>query len=144
MTLRLIREPSVKDVTLGSLYVNGVWFSWCLEDAIREVPGQPVSAWKVPGQTAIPAGRYRVVINRSQRFNRMLPQLLDVPGFSGVRIHPGNTIEDTEGCLLLGYDRFAGAVGRSRAACEALLAKLMDEPSECWISIENPAAEQAA
>jgi hypothetical protein len=59
---------------------------WTCEDEVREVPGQPVATWKVPGKTAIPAGIYEVDITMSQRFGRDLPVLLAVPGFTGVRI----------------------------------------------------------
>jgi len=71
---------------------------YVLEDQVREGP-------KVYGRTAIPAGSYRIQITRSPRFARDLPLLLDVPGFSGIRIHTGNSHEDTEGCLLPGLDR---------------------------------------
>ena len=91
---------------------------WCfvLEDVVR--------AAKVPGRTAIPAGRYQVGITFSPRFKRRMPLLLDVPGFSGVRIHPGNTAADTEGCLLVGAERGENCVRRSREAYAALLAQL--------------------
>lgn len=75
---------------------------YSLEDVVREVEGQPVSAWKVPGKTAIPSGRYRLAWTMSSRFKREMFLLLDVPGFAGVRIHAGNTDKDTEGCILLG------------------------------------------
>ena len=144
MNLRVIREPSINGATLGSLYVNGVWQCWTLEDAIREIPGQPVASWKVKGQTAIPAGRYALVITPSQRFQRPLPLLMDVPGFTGIRIHPGNTVADTEGCLLVGQDRQTGRVLRSRVAFAALFAVLADATEAIWIGLENPAVEQQA
>lgn len=144
MHLRVIREPSIGGATLGSLYVNGVWQCWTLEDAIREIPGQPVESWKVKGETAISAGRYRLTITPSQRFQRPLPLLLDVPGFTGVRIHPGNTVADTEGCLLVGQDRQDGRVLRSRIAFEALFTKLSAARDDIWINVEPPAIEQAA
>lgn len=142
MNLRVIREPSRDGATLGSLYVNNVWQCWTLEDVIREQPGVQVAAWKVAHQTAIPAGRYRVVLTLSQRFGRVLPLLWGVPGFDGVRMHSGNTAADTEGCLLLGQDRQGATVQRSRVACEALFAQLAGvAPGEgIWISIENPPA----
>lgn len=100
-------------------------------------------AVKVPGESAIPAGRYRVALTWSNRLQRVLPLLLDVPGFTGVRIHAGNTAADTAGCLLVGQLREAAAVLDSRAALAALLPKLeaaagRQEP--IWIEIEEPAA----
>lgn len=115
--LRLIREVFKEDFTIGQLSTPvGTFFS--LEDAFREVMGSPVADWKIPGQTAIPMGNYRVIINFSQRFQKHLPLLLDVPGFQGIRIHAGNTHEDTEGCILIGNGRDVkrGIVTNSRAA----------------------------
>jgi hypothetical protein len=134
--LRLIREPTLEGVTLGSLYLNGVWFCWVLEDAIREVPGVPVAQWKVRGQTAIPAGHYAFILSPSARFGRVLPELLKVPGFSAVRIHRGNTIEDTDGCLLVGTGRTARSVTGSRVAEVKLMQALT--PDGGWITVENP------
>lgn len=140
MTLRLIREPSKYGATLGVLFVDGAFECFCLEDVIREQPGQPVSRWKVPGETAIPAGRYRVQMSMSPRFKRRLPELLDVPGFIGIRIHAGNRSGDTEGCLIPGRTRGDGMVMESRMALERLMARMelaiVAEP--IWILIENP------
>ena len=137
MQLRVIREPSVDGATLGSMYVDGHWQSFVLEDAIRDE--------KIAGQTAIPAGRYRVDITPSQRFQRLMPILLDVPGFSGIRIHSGNVIADTEGCLLVGRTRGVARVGESRLAFEALFALLKAALADgIWITIENPVVSQAA
>ena len=141
MNLRLIREPSRDDCTHGSLYIDGVWCCWTLEDVVREVEGQPVTAWKIPGRTAIPAGRYRIDLTPSHRFGRVLPILVDVPGFAGVRLHPGNTAEDTEGCILPGSGRVAGRVTGSRVACERLCEQLQ-RADDRWIRIENPDGTQ--
>ena len=102
MTLVVERLQRDADVTIGSMTVDGDWQCWTLEDPVREVPDQPVAQWKVPGKTAIPAGRYRVDITVSARFKRLLPLLAAVPGYEGVRIHAGNTSADTEGCILIG------------------------------------------
>lgn len=102
MKLRLERYGPHPDSTLGTLSVDGELLCWTLEDEIREIEGEPVEKWKVKGETAIPRGNYTVVINFSNRFQREMPQLLDVPGFSGIRIHPGNTDKDTDGCILVG------------------------------------------
>ena len=134
--LRLIREPSASGATLGSLYFNGVWNCWTLEDEIRQQPGRPVSTWKVHGATAIPSGTYQIDVTMSNRFGRELPILLDVPGFTGIRIHPGNTATDTEGCLLVGRRRSGARVLESRLAMAPLLDLLRARTSV--ILIEGP------
>lgn len=146
MNLRVIREPSRGGATLGSLYVDGVRLCETLEDELREQPGQPVAAWKVKGQTAIPAGRYRVTLRQSPRFGRLTPWLQDVPGFEWILIHAGNKSADTEGCLLVGLDRGAATVGRSQMAFQRLMALLLEARGDIWIDIENPPAyaEEAA
>ena len=103
--------------TLGVLHVNG-WRCFTLEDQVRP-PGV-----KVPGKTAIPAGRYRVLITESARFRKPLPLLLDVPHFSGIRIHAGNTEADTEGCILVGKRLAGGRVLDSRTAMAELQPRL--------------------
>lgn len=144
MTLRLVREPSLNHVTLGCLFVEGHFSCFTIEDEIREQAGVPVTTWKVPRQTAIPAGTYRVIVTPSHRFGRPLPLIVDVPGFAGVRIHSGNTIDDTEGCLLVGRDRRPGRVLQSRVALEALCPLIEHAPGDIWIVIENPRVEVVA
>ena len=139
--LRVIREPSQFGTTLGSLYINGRWFCWTLEDEIREVPGQPVASWKVPRETAIPAGRYLVRLSMSNRFKRILPELLDVPGFVGVRAHRGNTHVDTEGCLIVGSGRTDRMVTGSAVAEQKLVDRLSAESGPIWLSLEMPIVE---
>ncbi len=124
MKMLLDRLQRDVDVTIGSLSIDGDFECWICEDPVREVAGQPVAAWKVPGKTAVPFGTYDVTISPSQRFKRDLPLVLRVPGFDGIRIHPGNTAADTEGCLLPGADRMGKSVGRSRLAFDALFAKI--------------------
>lgn len=121
MTLLVLREPTVEGTTFGSLYVNGVRFCETLEDPLREVAGVPVEAWKVKGDTAIPLGTYALVLSMSNRFQRVLPEVLAVPGFTGIRIHAGNTVADTEGCLLVGSARNARGVTGSKTALEKLM-----------------------
>lgn len=141
MTLRVIREPSIGGTTVGVLFVDGRHFGFTLEDEIREVSGQPVFTWKVAGATAIPAGRYRLTLTESPRFGRVLPLLNDVPGFDGIRIHPGNTAGDTDGCVLVGKARAGAALQQSRAACDDLIAMMtaaMSRGESAWMLIENP------
>ena len=108
MILRVIREPSTAAATMGLLLIDGVFTCWTLEDVVREV--------KIPGETAIPAGRYDVRLSLSQRFQKLLPEILTVPGFTGIRIHAGNTQADTHGCLLVGRVRAVDRVEESKLA----------------------------
>lgn len=124
MNLKLVRDKSNPGQTLGCLSVDGKFECYTLEDTVREVEGLPVSSWKVMGDTAIPRGTYAVVINWSAHFGKYLPQLLNVPGYEGVRIHSGNTAADTEGCILLGDIRFASYIGASRIAADRVQAKI--------------------
>lgn len=126
MKLRLEREASANGATIGQLFVDGAEFCYTLEDVVREKWGVPVKGWKIAGETAIPRGDYNVVITHSNRFNRQLPLLENVEGFEGVRIHPGNTAADTEGCILVGRSRTDRTVTESRAAFNELFAKLAD------------------
>jgi len=96
MDLRVNRFKGTEKSTLGRFFVNDAIECFSLED-VRRPDGV-----KVDGQTAIPAGTYNVIIDASTRFKRDMPHVLDVPGFTGIRIHSGNTDADTEGCILLG------------------------------------------
>lgn len=141
MILTLLREPSTPLATIGRLYLGGEPFCWTLEDPVREVPGEPVERWKIPGKTAIPAGRYGVILTQSPRFGRELPLLTGVPGFTAVRIHAGNRPEDTEGCILPGFDRGEIFVGRSREAEAAILYRLVGARTRgdpVTIDVRNP------
>jgi hypothetical protein len=84
--------------TVGRLLIDGVYFCFTLEDTIRLFPN------KVPKETAIWEGVYDLTIDHSDKFGRDMPHILNVPMFTGIRIHPGSTSADTEGCLLVGYD----------------------------------------
>lgn len=97
------------EYTIGHLYIDGAYFCDTLEDTVR-------NGVKIPGKTAIPAGSYKVKKTMSPRFKTILPEILNVPGFTGVRIHSGNTAKDTDGCLLLGLNKTKGAVLHSKDA----------------------------
>lgn len=121
ITFELQRVQIDFDVTIGDLKIHGRHVCWVLEDPVREVVGEPVEAWKIKGQTAIPVGRYKIESTFSNRFQMTTPQLMDVPGFEGIRIHPGNTVADTEGCLLPGRQRLTRMVGESQLAYREIL-----------------------
>src|SRR5687768_3279682 len=116
MELRVKRTDFSEQSTIGEMSVDGKFECYTLEDKVRPV--------KIMGKTAIPSGRYGVIIDFSQRFQRQLPLLLNVPNFEGVRIHPGNTSENTEGCILVGKTKEENFVGQSRAAFDQLFEKL--------------------
>jgi len=118
MELTLIRQDKTDKSTIGGLSVNTVRICYILEDVVR------AEGVKVQNDTAIPEGRYEVVINYSPRFKRQMPLLLDVPNFSGIRIHTGNTSKDTEGCLITGTTKSKDRVAGSRVAYAKLLALL--------------------
>lgn len=140
MNLSLLRFSFQEKCTIGHWLIEeqdcGLF---SLEDKVREIQGKPVSEWKIPDETAIPKGRYRVVINFSAHFQRDLPLLLEVPGYEGVRIHPGNKDADTEGCLLPGKTWSGGDfIGQSRDAFEFLFTKIksaIDSGEEVWLEV---------
>ena len=123
LNLRLVREPSRNGATLGKLYLNGLYFAETLEDQDRALEGTD-GKLKVKGETAIPCGDYKVILNDSARFKERMPLVLDVPFFEGIRIHPGNTIEDTSGCILVGTLRHNNTLLNSRVAYNALLDRI--------------------
>lgn len=102
MKLVIVREGTKEFGTYGTLYINGLFQCYTLEDADR---GLENGGTKVAGDTAIPRGVYKVIIDFSKRFNKEMIHVLDVPQFAGVRIHAGNTSHDTEGCPLVGNGR---------------------------------------
>ncbi len=140
MKIILNSSKSANSCTHGELTINGTHECWTLEDEVREVSGAVVEKWKVPSATAIPAGTYGIIIDYSNRFKKPLPRLLDVPGFTGVRIHAGNTAEDTEGCILVGRVKTPYSVLDSRLALAVLQPKIqasLDGDEEVIIEIRR-------
>jgi hypothetical protein len=147
MELTSTRKWYTSTSTISELFLNQEMERFCfiLEDTVR-APGV-----KVPGETAVPAGRYRVIVDWSNRFRKYAFHILNVPNFDGIRIHSGNTDADTEGCLLVGQARSLNAVFGSHKAFVALWEKLTEEAGfneehgcqafrmkeETWITIED-------
>lgn len=126
MELKLIRETFTEDSTIGKLFVDGVFFCYTLEDKVREK--------KIKSITAIAKGRYEVVISFSNRFQQLMPLLLNVPEFEGVRIHWGNYSKDTDGCILLGNTKGVNMIGNSKATYAKFMKMLKKEKT--FLTIE--------
>ena len=94
---------------------------------------------KLKGCSAIPEGRYPVVITYSPKMKEWLPLLVNVPMFSGIRIHAGNTAKDTEGCILVGQNLKKGMVLNSRIWLKRLKDKIVeakDKGEAVWITVK--------
>lgn len=126
MELLLKRIAKKNDYTIGKLYVNGAYFCDTLEDKDRGLTSnmstEEIANKKVYGKTAIPTGKYTIIWNYSNKFKKMMPLLLNVPGYAGVRIHSGNTEKDTLGCILVGINSQIGKVLNSRSTTSKLYA----------------------
>ena len=148
MELVLERIAKKKTYTIGRLYIRrqvtdeylpGIedqYFCDTLEPTWRDYKN---GAYKVKGRSAIPEGRYAVVISWSQKFGAWLPILLGVPKFEGIRIHAGNTSADTEGCILVGKNREVGKVLDSRIWVHRLKQKIVEAKGRgepVWITIK--------
>ena len=148
MELILKRIAKRKTYTIGRIYIRGQvmdeylpgtedkYFCDTLEPTWRDYEH---GAYKVKGRSAIPEGRYAVVISYSPRFKQWLPILLGVPKFEGIRIHAGNTAKDTEGCILVGKNREVGKVLDSRKWLYELKQRIVeakDRGEAVWITIK--------
>lgn len=123
MELRLERLWPKAEYTVGRLYIDGELFCNTLEDKVADVNrnGEFDGAErKVPGKTAIPYGTYKIFYGWSPRFGRNLPRLLNVTAFDGILIHPGNTAEDSAGCILVGRNTEVGRLTQSRLYSDEL------------------------
>lgn len=118
--IHLYRKWYTKNTTIGELHIDGKFFCFILEDVCRDVNRDgdlnDAGETKVKGKTCIPAGRYQVIINMSTRFKKLMPLLIGVINYAGIRFHPGNKAVDTDGCLLTGTTRSVDFVGDSRVA----------------------------
>lgn len=143
MMLFLQRDKSLGGRTFGTLRAeDGHRLCFSLEDEVREIPDVPVANWKIKSATAIPAGRYRLTLEYSQRFGPDTLTVHDVPGFSYIRMHAGNTEADTDGCPLLGMEIDPRGIvgGTSRPAVKLvkfLVREAIDREEEVWLTVNN-------
>ena len=132
-TLTLTRIAKRADYTIGRLEdENGVKICDTLENIWRDYKGGEL---KVPRKSAVPEGTYPVVVTKSKKFGKYLPLLVGVPGFEGVRIHSGNTVNDTEGCILVGQNLIKGKVLLSRLTLEKLM-RLIENEKRIFLTIK--------
>lgn len=120
--IEVVAIEKKENYTLSQMFINDKYFCDVIEDAIRDE--------KIYGITAIPRGTYKVIINKSIRFKKLMPLLLDVPNFEGVRIHSGNSEKDSLACLIVGQQGYLlgkRAVLNSRATFDKLMKRLKDE-----------------
>lgn len=133
MRLTLKRIANKKDYCIGKLYINGKYFCDTLEDVDRglddSMTEEEIKEKKVYGKTAIPVGIYTVLLTYSPKYKKVMPLINNVKGYSGIRIHSGNTAKDTLGCLLVGKNTQVGMVTDSRNTYNALYKRLLQKGS---------------
>jgi hypothetical protein len=135
MLLEVKRLYKKDTYTIGVLMVDGEKFSDTLEDKVRDLKSEK----KVYGETAIPAGKYKVVMSMSSKFKRVMPYLENVPQFTGIMIHPGNTIKDTLGCILVGENKKKGQLVNSRKYSDELNKRIneaIERKEQVWIEVD--------
>ena len=141
MRLTLIRVANRPTYCIGKLYIDGVYFSDVLEDVDRGLDDAmdeaTIKKLKVKGETAIPTGIYQVLLTYSPKYKRIMPLINNVKGYSGIRIHSGNTAKDTEGCLLVGKNKEVGKVLESRITYNAFFKRLQQAKDKIIIDIQR-------
>lgn len=137
MLIALKRHKFGDDYTLGTMHIDGLFLGYTCEDEDRKLEEVGVDA-KIKGKTAIPRGRYEVVLSFSNRFQKIMPEVLSVPGFSGIRVHAGNSAANTSGCPLLGAEQTETGV-RDCAAVNSTLKRRIQlalDRNECvWLEV---------
>lgn len=128
LILTLIRNTYNLKNTIGELYANGAFLGYTLEDALRVI--------KIKHETAIPTGMYKVVLSHSNRFGRIMPEVLSVPSFEGIRVHGGNTDKNTSGCPLLGKHKTKDSVYECSEVNEELI-RIIGQHKETFLCVVN-------
>jgi hypothetical protein len=135
MEIKVVRSVFNPKSTLGKLYLDGKFFAYTCEDTDRNMNGD--CRKKVQDKTAIDPGRYRVVLSYSNRFKKYLPELLEVPCFKYIRIHGGNTAENSEGCILIGAESdMQNRIWNCASKVNGLVAKMKEAERKEKIYIE--------
>lgn len=133
---RIAKKPNY---TIGKLYIDDKYFCDTLEDTDRGLKQtdslEQIKTKKVFGQTAIPTGEYFVNLTYSPKFKRILPVIYDVKGFEGIRIHNGNTPDDTLGCVLVGFNNRKGMVTNSIDTLKKLI-NILNQDDKIILTIE--------
>ena len=141
MRLTLMRIANRPTYCIGKLYIDGEYFCDTIEDTDRGLDDimaeSDIKQLKVYGETAIPTGIYPVTITYSPKYKKMMPLISNVKGYSGIRIHSGNTSKDTEGCLIVGKNKEVGKVLESRATYNALYKRLVQTKERIIIDIRR-------
>lgn len=141
MRLTLIRIANRPTYCIGKLYIDGKWFCDVIEDTDRglsdEMAEEEIIKKKIKGETAIPTGIYPVYLTYSPKYKKKMPLIDNVKGYSGIRIHSGNTSKDTEGCLIVGKNKEVGKVLESRKTYNTLFKKLVQANSKIIIDIQR-------
>lgn len=130
MKIFVDRKYKKEKYTIGKMYIDGEYFCDTLEDTVRP------KGVKIYGETAIPASTYKVVLSYSPKFKRVLPEVLSVPMFTGIRIHRGNYPADTLGCILVGKNKIVGGLTES-ADTEIKLMEKLKRTTEIWLTIQD-------
>lgn len=141
MRITLIRIANRPTYCIGKLYIDGKYFCDTIEDTDRglkdEMSVEEILKLKVKGETAIPTGIYHVFLTYSPKYKKQMPLIDNVKGYSGIRIHSGNTSKDTEGCLLVGLNTKVGMVTQSRKYYNILFKELVKTNERIIIDIQR-------
>lgn len=139
MEVKIERKWCKDTYTIGRVYIDGQFFCNSMEDKDRGLYDYmnvgEIGILKVYGETAIPRGRYKVLMTYSAKYKRQMPQVMNVKGFTGIRIHSGNTAKDSLGCILLGDNDKTGWISNSRKRCAEFEERLKAAGYSCDLEI---------